>query len=105
MAQAWYHGRVPKQHTTGGKEKLSGITKNGNRGLRTLMIHCARSLFSHREKHSTALCEWLKALIERRGKARAIVALANKLLRIVWRMLSTKEQFEMSKAFTYQTAM
>lgn len=101
---AWC-GLVPKQHTTGGKEKLSGITKNGNRGLRTLMIHCARSVFRLREKHSTALCAWLKALIERRGKARAIVALANKLLRIVWRMLSKKEQFEMSKAFTYQAAM
>jgi transposase len=76
---AWL-GLVPRQHTTGGKARLLGISKRGNTYLRTLLIHGARAALPSLSQADTPLGRWLKAMIER-GVHRnvVVVALANKL--------------------------
>ena len=95
---AWV-GLVPKQDGTGGKIRLLGITKNGDRHLRYLLIHAARSIIRWIDKRDDAMSAWLKPLIERRGTNRATVAFANKLARIAWNVVAKNESFDMNKAF------
>ena len=80
---AWL-GLVPKQFGTGGNVTLSGISKRGSRDLRTLLIHGARTVMRWLDKHDDAFSQWSKQLIARRGKHKAIVAMANKIARHVW---------------------
>ena len=81
---AWL-GLVPRQHTTGGKARLFGISKRGNTYLRTLLIHGARAALPSLSQSDTPLGCWLKAMIERGVHRNAVVvALANKLARIAW---------------------
>lgn len=79
-------GLVPRQHSTGGKPKLSGISKRGNAYIRTLLIHGARSVLRMLGDKQDRLSCWLRALVSRRGFNVAAVALANKNARIVWAM-------------------
>ena len=82
---AWL-GLVPRQYSTGGKPKLLGISKRGDRYLRTLLIHGARSAL--RTAHQKSIGErWLNRLVERRHRIIAVVALANKNERIAWALL------------------
>ena len=80
---AWL-GLVPKQYGTGGKVQLSGISKRGDNYLRVLLIHGARTVMHWANKREDDLSLWIKALVERRGKHKAMVALANKTARMVW---------------------
>ena len=80
---AWL-GLVPKQYGTGGKVQLSGISKRGDNYLRVLLIHGARTVMHWASKREDDLSLWIKALVERRGKHKAMVALANKTARMVW---------------------
>lgn len=89
---AWL-GLVPRQATTGGKPRLLGISKRGNRYLRMLLIHGARSALPGIAKSDTPLGRWLKALLERAHRNVATVALANKLARIAWAVLAHDRQF------------
>lgn len=98
---AWA-GLVPKQNGTGGQVQLGAITKNGNRSLRVLLIHGARTVIQWTGKHDHAQSRWIKALVARRGKNKAAVALANKLMRIVWIVLTQGVEFDMRKAFRAQ---
>ena len=84
---AWL-GLVPRQYGTGGKMRLGAISKRGSMSLRRLLIHGARSVLTYVHKRSDALSEWIKAVIERRGKHKAVVAMANKTTRIVWVVLN-----------------
>src|SRR6185312_298298 len=84
---AWL-GLVPRQATTGGKPRLLGISKRGNRYLRMLLIHGARTALPGLAKSDTPLGRWLKALLERTHRNVATVALANKLARIAWAVLA-----------------
>lgn len=93
---AWC-GLVPRQHSSGGKNSLSAMTKNGNRDLRTLIIHGARSVIHWAHKRDDVLGMWLKRLTERRGKMKATVALDNKMTRIVWRLLTESTSFNIDK--------
>lgn len=91
---AWL-GLVPRQNSSGGKEKLLGISKRGDSYLRKLLIHGARAVLfkiktSTDEGHKT---RWLKELIERRGFNKACVALANKNARVIWKLLATDEVY------------
>jgi transposase len=88
---AWL-GLVPKQHSTGGKANLQGISKRGDPYLRTLLIHGARAVILRAERR---LDEhgWLRRLIGRRNKNVAAVALANKNARIVWALLAKDQGF------------
>lgn len=95
---AWC-GLVPRQHSSGGKQKLSSLTKNGNRSLRTLIIHGARAVMRCVQKRDDSLGRWLKGIESRRGFLKATVALANKLTRIIWRVLTDSVDFNMNKAF------
>jgi len=89
---AWL-GLVPRQVTTGGKPRLVGITKRGNKYLRKLLIHGARSALTSLATSATPLGGWLRALMQRVHKNAAVVALANKLARIVWVVLRRGEEF------------
>jgi transposase len=95
---AWL-GRVPRQHGTGGQVHLHGITKNGDRSLRTLLVHGARALMVWADKHTHAQSQWLRQLQARRGKNRTVVALANKLARVAWAVLRTDTDFIRERAF------
>lgn len=84
---AWL-GLVPRQHSTGGKQTLLGISKRGNCYLRTLLIHGARSVVMHLDRRKDRLGEWVDALRARTHPNKAVVALAAKLARIVWVVLT-----------------
>ena len=99
---AWA-GLVPRQHGTGGKVQLGGITKNGNRSVRLMLIHGARSVIRWADKHDHAQSRWIKALVARCGVNKAVVALANKLMRIAWVVLTQQVEFDMRKAFRAQS--
>jgi transposase len=89
---AWL-GLTPRQATTGGKTKLLGISKRGNRYLRRMLIHGARAALPFVAEYQTSLGRWLKGLLARVHKNVAVVALANKLARIAWAVLRHKEAF------------
>jgi len=89
---AWI-GLVPRQHSTGGKSRLLGISKRGDVYLRTLLIHGARATLRWIELKTDRRSQWVRALIERRGKNKAAVALANKNARIVWALLMTDQVY------------
>jgi transposase len=95
---AWL-GIVPKQHGTGGKVQMMRISKNGDRELRTLLIHGARAVLRWADRRNDAMSRWLLDLKARRGQARTIVALANKLARIGWAVLRGEKDFDINKAF------
>jgi transposase len=84
-------GLVPRQHTTGDRPVLLGISKRGDRYLRTLLIHGARATIRWMEGKDDRRSRWLQALVARRGKNRAAVALANKNARIIWALLTRGE--------------
>lgn len=89
---AWL-GMVPRQHSSGGKERLVGISKRGDSRLRTLLIHGARSALLASLHKTDRRSEWLRTLTERRNKNIATVALANKQARIIWAMLTRQEDY------------
>ncbi len=89
---AWL-GLVPKQHSSGGRNRLLGISKRGDRYLRTLLIHGARSVVYRCDKKEDARSRWLRNLKQRRGANRACVALANKNARILWALLAREEAY------------
>ena len=93
---AWL-GLVPRQATTGGKPKLLGITKRGNKYLRKLLIHGARSAMAPLLAGATPLGAWLRGLVARVHKNAATVALANKLARIAWAVLRWGGPFDAAK--------
>jgi transposase len=94
---AWL-GLVPREHSTGGKPRLLGIGKRGNVYLRKLLIHCARATLRWVETKHDDRSRWLKALVERRGKNRAAVALANKNARIAWALLAHNQEYRVRTA-------
>jgi len=79
-------GLVPKEHSSGGKQRLGRITKRGNAYLRRLLIQGAWSVIRYADRSDDRLSRWAKQLIERRGKHKAAIAVANKLARIIWAM-------------------
>ena len=83
---AWL-GLVPRQVTTGGKPRLLGISKRGNKYLRKLLIHGARAALPTLSASPTPIGQWLQGLMARAHKNTVVVALANKLARIVWAVL------------------
>ena len=90
---AWL-GLVPRQATTGGKPKLLGISKRGNKYLRKLLIHGARAAMPTLAKSATPLGEWLRGLRARVHANVAVIALANKLARIAWAVLRRGRTFD-----------
>ena len=89
---AWM-GLVPKQYSTGGKAKLAGISKRGNRYLRKILIHGARAVVLRSKRDRIAMGEWMTALEARAPRNVLIVAMANKLARIAWAVLSSGQDY------------
>jgi transposase len=100
---AWL-GLVPRQHSTGGKPRLLGISKRGDVYLRQLLIHGARAMMRWIEKKEDALSHWAKNLKQRRHPNVAIVAMANKLARIAWAVMTTGKAFDASRGALAQPA-
>lgn len=94
---AAYLGLVPKQSSSGGKQKLLGISKRGDYYIRTMLIHGARTVVNHVNGERVAQHgskEWIKGLRERRGYCKTAVALANKNARICWALMSKEENYK-----------
>lgn len=90
---AAYLGLVPRQHSSGGKPRLGGISKRGDTYLRTLLIHGARTTLRWARQKDTPRARWVMALVQRRGMQKAAVALANKNARAVWAVLARGEPY------------
>src|SRR5215467_10540681 len=89
---AWL-GLVPRQHSTGGKTTLLGITKGGNRSLRMLLIHGARAVLRVVDRKTDAWSRWLQGVQVRRGTNCASVAQANKTARVAWALLAKGDRY------------
>jgi transposase len=94
-----YLGLVPRQHSSGGKTVLLGITKRGDRYLRTLLIHGARSAL-RQCKLGDARNRWVARISAARGPNVATVAMANKNARILWALLSRGDRYRSSRVLT-----
>ena len=90
---AWL-GLVPKQHSSGGKTRLLGISKRGDRYLRSLFIHGGRSVAKTAQKKKDRYSLRVQALIERCGMNKTVVAIANKNVRIAWALLKNNTAFD-----------
>lgn len=103
-AFAAYLGLVPRQYSSGGKSKLRGIGKKGNRQMRTLLVHCARAAMRTYNQGKNpfgggAIDIWLGKIQQRRGRNKSIVALAGKLARIAWSILAREASFQANSVY------
>jgi transposase len=89
---AWL-GLVPKQYSTGGKARLLGISKRGNIYLRKILVHGARAAVLRIKRDRAPIGAWMNALESRAPRNVLIVAMANKLARIAWAVLSSGEEY------------
>ena len=89
-------GLVPRQHSSGGKEVLLGISKRGDKYLRSLLVHGARSVVRQAAKKEDRLSRWIQRLVARRGHNKAVIALANKMARMGWAILAHKTTYQMA---------
>lgn len=90
---AWL-GLTPRQHSSGGRQRLFGITKRGNGYLRMLLVHGARSVVQQAARRSDALSRWILDVQARRGTNIAVVALANKIARTIWVLLAREREYQ-----------
>ena len=93
---AWL-GLVPKEHSTGGRQRLGGISRAGNMRLRQLLVLGATAVIQYAKPASKSASAWLLALLERKPRKLAAVALANKMARTVWAMMATGEAYRGSR--------
>lgn len=91
---AWL-GLVPRQYSSGGKTRLGRITKAGDAYLRTLLIQGARAVIEAAKKKTDSVSRWVKAVEERRGYWKAVVAMAAKNARMAWALLQKGEAFKL----------
>src|SRR5215203_1188509 len=87
-------GLVPKQHSSGGKDRLGSISKQGDRYLRGLFVAGALAVIRYAKIHGTKHRPWLTALLARRPTKVAAIALANKIARMVWAMMAKGERYK-----------
>jgi transposase len=98
---AWL-GLTPRQNSSGGKDKLGSITKRGDSYLRTLLIHGARTVVQYCTSKVDERSLWLQSLLLRRHKNVVAVALANKMARIIWAMLTKDEVYRPPRLITVE---
>lgn len=90
---AWL-GLTPRQHSTGGKTRMLGISKRGNKYLRVQLIHGARAAMAHFTRQTTSTGDWVRRLVARAHPNVVVVALAAKLARIAWAVLRHERSFD-----------
>jgi transposase len=90
---AWL-GLVPRQYSTGGKTRLGGITRAGNREIRRLLVIGATSMVYRAEQWNSTVGSWTRGVLERRPVRLVTVALANKMARIAWALMTRKEVYQ-----------
>ncbi|MFZ2319408.1 MAG: IS110 family transposase [Pseudomonas sp.] len=91
-------GLTPRQHSSGGKDRLLGISKRGDAYLRTLMVHGARSALRTANSKDDRLSQWVVRLAERSHPNVAAIALANKIARMAWAMLRNGTDYQPERA-------
>ena len=96
---AWL-GLVPQQRSSGGKERLGGISKRGDGYIRRLLLHGARAIVGWRKRSATHKTPWIERLLARRPTNVATVAYANKLARIAWAIMMHGNRYNSALAFT-----
>src|SRR6187431_3434223 len=89
---AWI-GLVPKQHSSGGKDRLGHISKQGDRYLRSLFTAGALAVIRYAKIHGTQHRPWLTALLARKPTKVAAIALANKIARMAWALMAKGERY------------
>jgi transposase len=89
---AWL-GLTPKQNSTGGKPRLGGISRQGNERLRQLLVLGATAVIRQAKPGSGLASAWLMGLLQRRPRKLVAVALANKMARVVWAMMTRREVY------------
>jgi transposase len=99
---AWL-GWVPRQHATGGKARVLGISKRGDSSLRKLLVHGARTTMRWVGRQTDRRSQWMRHLVERRGKNRPAVAVANKHARMVWALLTSHQDYQPATSSGEQT--
>ena len=87
-------GLTPRQHSSGGKDRLLGISKRGDVYLRTLLIHGARAVVTQAKHKDDRLSRWVTSIAQRRHPNVAAVALANKTARMAWAMLRNETDYD-----------
>lgn len=87
-------GLVPRQHSTGGKNVLLGISKRGNRYLRCLLIQGAKAVVSRAKNKTDNVSQWINRIVATRGHNKACVAYANKMARIAWAITISGERYQ-----------
>jgi transposase len=90
-------GLVPRQHSTGGRSTLSGISKRGDKHLRSLLIQGARAVIQRAHQRSDRLGEWIRAMLTRRHTNVVACAVANKLARIAWAVLARHTEYDSAR--------
>lgn len=96
---AWL-GLTPRQNSSGGKDRLGSITKRGDTYLRHLLFIGARNVIRYPKARATAGAAWIEGLVARRSRTVAAVALANKMARIAWAMMTTGEVYRSAREAT-----
>lgn len=90
---AWM-GLTPKEHSTGGKQRMGGISRAGNERIRTLLVVCAMSVIKAATRPGgKPRTEWLRGLLQRKPRKVAAVALANKIARVAWAIMIRRETY------------
>jgi transposase len=93
---------VPREHSTGGKQNLLGISKRGNGYLHRLFVQGARAVLQQRNRQPSGLQSWLTQLSARAHKNIVAVALANKLARMAWAVLVKQERYRVPELVVHQ---
>ena len=94
---AWL-GLVPRQHSSGGKERMGGISKMGDRYLRHLLVVGATAIVRYTRRKATAVSVWANHLLERKPARLVTVAVANKMARIAWAVMAREENYRKAEA-------
>jgi transposase len=87
-------GLVPRQYSTGGKSNLLGISKRGDKNIRHLLVQCARAFMLRLDKQHGRIADWTRAMLARRHSSVVACALASKLARVAWALVSHDTEFE-----------
>jgi len=91
-------GLIPRQHSTGGVTNLLGVSKRGNKSVRTLLVLCARFYIFRLSKEKGPLADWVRTLATRRHPNVVACALANKYARIAWAVVAGQGQFDANRS-------